>query len=378
MQHRIHTLLADLVAEPSITPQDANCQPILIQRLVALGFTIEKMHFGDVDNFWARRGTAQPVFCFAGHTDVVPTGPLEKWTTPPFVATEKDGYLYGRGVADMKGSIAAFIIALEDFIAANPNHAGSIALLITADEEGVSINGTKKVVEALAARSENIDYCVVGEPTAVAQVGDMIKVGRRGSLGGDLRVIGKQGHIAYPHLAANPVHLLAPALAELVAVEWDQGNALFPPTSFQVSNLNVGTGATNVIAGEARVLFNFRYSTEQTAAGLQARVEDILQKHQVPYDLQWTLSGEPFLTESGDLVAKAQRVIKAVTGKTTELSTTGGTSDGRFIKHIAKELIEVGPCNESIHQINERVALADLSPLAQIYGGLLNELLIPK
>lgn len=378
MQHRIHTLLADLVAEPSITPQDANCQPILMQRLVALGFTIEKMRFGDVDNFWARRGTAQPVFCFAGHTDVVPTGPLEKWTTPPFVATEKDGYLYGRGVADMKGSIAAFIIALEDFIAANPNHAGSIALLITADEEGVAINGTKKVVETLAARAEKIDYCVVGEPTAVAQVGDMIKVGRRGSLGGDLRVIGKQGHIAYPHLAANPVHLLAPALAELVAVEWDQGNALFPPTSFQVSNLNVGTGATNVIAGEARVLFNFRYSTEQTAAGLQARVEDILQKHQVPYDLQWTLSGEPFLTESGDLVATAQRVIKAVTGKTTELSTTGGTSDGRFIKHIAKELIEVGPCNESIHQINERVALADLSPLAQIYGGLLNELLIPK
>ena len=378
MQARLHTLLADLVAEPSITPQDANCQPILIQRLLALGFTIEKMRFGDVDNFWARRGTAQPVFCFAGHTDVVPTGPLEKWSSPPFVATEKDGYLYGRGVADMKGSIAAFIIALEDFIAANPNHAGSIALLITADEEGVAINGTKKVVETLAARGENIDYCVVGEPTAVAQVGDMIKVGRRGSLGGELRVIGKQGHIAYPHLAANPVHLLAPALAELVAVEWDQGNALFPPTSFQVSNLNVGTGATNVIAGEARVLFNFRYSTEQTAAGLQARVEDILQKHQVPYNLQWTLSGEPFLTESGDLVATAQRVIKAVTGKTTELSTTGGTSDGRFIKHIAKELIEVGPCNESIHQINERVALADLSPLAQIYGGLLNELLIPK
>jgi succinyl-diaminopimelate desuccinylase len=343
-----------------------------------LGFTIEKMRFGDVDNFWARRGTAQPVFCFAGHTDVVPTGPLEKWSSPPFVATEKDGYLYGRGVADMKGSIAAFIIALEDFIAANPNHAGSIALLITADEEGVAINGTKKVVETLAARGENIDYCVVGEPTAVTQVGDMIKVGRRGSLGGELRIIGKQGHIAYPHLAANPLHLLAPALAELVAVEWDQGNALFPPTSFQVSNLNVGTGATNVIAGEARVLFNFRYSTEQTAVGLQARVEDILQKHQVPYDLQWTLSGEPFLTESGDLVATAQRVIKAVTGKTTELSTTGGTSDGRFIKHIAKELIEVGPCNESIHQINERVALADLSPLAQIYGGLLNELLIPK
>jgi succinyl-diaminopimelate desuccinylase len=378
MQHRIHTLLADLVAEPSITPQDANCQPILIQRLVALGFTIEKMRFGDVDNFWARRGTAQPVFCFAGHTDVVPTGPLEKWSSPPFVATEKDGYLYGRGVADMKGSIAAFIIALEDFIAANPNHAGSIALLITADEEGVAINGTKKVVETLAARGENIDYCVVGEPTAVTQVGDMIKVGRRGSLGGELRVIGKQGHIAYPHLALNPLHLLAPALAELVAVEWDQGNALFPPTSFQVSNLNVGTGATNVIAGEAHVLFNFRYSTEQTAAGLQARVEDILQKHQVPYDLQWTLSGEPFLTESGDLVATAQRVIKAVTGKTTELSTTGGTSDGRFIKHIAKELIEVGPCNESIHQINERVALADLSPLAQIYGGLLNELIISK
>jgi succinyl-diaminopimelate desuccinylase len=378
MQARLHTLLADLVAEPSITPQDANCQPILIQRLLALGFTIEKMRFGDVDNFWARRGTAQPVFCFAGHTDVVPTGPLEKWSSPPFVATEKDGYLYGRGVADMKGSIAAFIIALEDFIAANPNHAGSIALLITADEEGVAINGTKKVVETLAARGENIDYCVVGEPTAVTQVGDMIKVGRRGSLGGELRVIGKQGHIAYPHLALNPLHLLAPALAELVAVEWDQGNTLFPPTSFQVSNLNVGTGATNVIAGEARVLFNFRYSTEQTAAGLQARVEDILQKHQVPYDLQWTLSGEPFLTESGELVATAQRVIKAVTGKTTELSTTGGTSDGRFIKHIAKELIEVGPCNESIHQVNERVALADLSPLAQIYGGLLNELLIPK
>lgn len=378
MQNRIHTLLADLVAEPSITPQDANCQPILIQRLKGLGFTIEKMRFDDVDNFWARRGTVQPVFCFAGHTDVVPTGPLEKWATPPFVATEKDGYLYGRGVADMKGSIAAFIVALEDFIAANPNHAGSIALLITADEEGVAINGTKKVVETLATRGENIDYCVVGEPTAVVQVGDMIKVGRRGSLGGDLRVIGKQGHIAYPHLAANPVHLLAPALAELVAVEWDQGNALFPPTSFQVSNLNVGTGATNVIAGEARVLFNFRYSTEQTAESLKTRVEDILQKHQVPYDLQWTLSGEPFLTESGDLVATAQRVIETVTGKTTELSTTGGTSDGRFIKNIAKELIEVGPCNESIHQINERVALADLNPLAQIYGGLLNELLIPK
>lgn len=368
-------LTKQLIAEPSVTPDDKHCQTLLAERLQAIGFTIEAFHFGQTKNIWARKGTTEPVLCFAGHTDVVPSGPVEKWTSPPFEPTEREGKLYGRGAADMKTSIAAFITACERFVAQHPQHQGSIALLITSDEEGDAYDGTTKVVDALQARDEKIDYCIVGEPTAVNQLGDTIKNGRRGSLSGNLVIKGKQGHIAYPHLAKNPTHLFAPALAELVAMEWDQGNAYFPPTGFQISNIHAGTGATNVIPSTLSVQFNFRFSTESTESSLKQRVHAVLEQHGLEYDLTWSLSGQPFLTEAGRLTEVAQQAIVEVCGVEAELSTSGGTSDGRFIKAIARELIELGPVNASIHQIDEHIELAAIPQLSAIYEAMLKRLL---
>lgn len=368
-------LAKQLIAEASVTPDDKNCQRILAERLRQVGFSIEEMHFGATKNMWARRGSGAPLLCFAGHTDVVPAGPAEQWHSPPFEPAERDGRLYGRGAADMKTSIACFVTACERFIAANPNHQGSIALLITSDEEGDAHDGTTKVVDALKARGEQIDYCIVGEPTAVNVLGDTIKNGRRGSLSGNLTVKGKQGHIAYPHLAANPVHLFAPALAELAAEQWDGGNRYFPPTGFQISNINGGTGATNVIPGTLNVKFNFRFSTESTEESLKQRVHAVLDKHGLDYDLQWACSGRPFLTEAGRLTEAARRAIADVCGVGAELSTSGGTSDGRFIKAIAAELIELGPGNATIHQINENVPLEDIPKLSAVYEHMLRSLL---
>jgi succinyl-diaminopimelate desuccinylase len=333
------------------------------------------MRFGEVDNLWARRGKGAPLVCFAGHTDVVPPGPLERWRSDPFVPEIREGYLFGRGAADMKSSIAAFVIAVERFVAAHPDHPGSIALLITSDEEGVAIDGTTRVVDALKARGEAIDYCIVGEPSSAQRLGDTIKNGRRGSLSGELVVKGVQGHVAYPHLADNPVHRAAPALAELAGTQWDEGNEYFPPTTWQISNINAGTGATNVIPGELRVLFNFRFSTASTVDGLKQRVHALLDRHGLRYDLTWSLSGLPFLTARGRLVQAVADAIRRETGVETELSTAGGTSDGRFIAAICPQLVELGPVNATIHQINECVALADLEPLARIYGGVLAALL---
>ena len=369
-------LTKQLIAEASVTPDDKNCQAILIERLQKIGFEIEKLDFNETQNIWARRGISAPLLCFAGHTDVVPSGPEEKWTSPPFEPTERDGKLYGRGAADMKTSIAAFVTACERFIALHPDHPGSIALLITSDEEGDAHDGTTKVVDVLKARGETIDYCIVGEPTAVNRLGDTIKNGRRGSLSGNLTVKGKQGHIAYPHLALNPVHTFAPALAELTATEWDGGNAYFPPTGFQISNIQGGTGATNVIPGSLNVKFNFRFSTESTDSGLKQRVHQILDKHGLDYDLQWSLSGQPFLTEAGELTKVAQAAIAQVCGVEAELSTSGGTSDGRFIKAIARELIELGPVNASIHQIDEHIDLAAVPELSAVYQEMMRRLLV--
>ena len=369
-------LAIDLIRRPSVTPEDEGCQDLLIQRLEALGFKAEKLRFDDVDNLWLRRGDSGPLFCFAGHTDVVPPGPLAKWDSPPFAPEIRDGLLYGRGAADMKGSIAAMTTAVERFVAAHPGHNGSIAFLITSDEEGPSINGTVKVVEVLEARNEKIDWCLVGEPSSTAKVGDVIKNGRRGSLSGTLTVYGRQGHVAYPHLAENPIHRLAPALAELAAQAWDQGNEFFPPTTFQVSNLNAGTGANNVIPGEAVALFNFRFSTETTEAELKQRVHDILDRHGLRYDLEWTLSGYPFLTPEGELVEAAVAAIREQTGTDTELSTAGGTSDGRFIAPTGAQVLELGPLNATIHQRNEHVRVDDLDTLSAIYEGILERLLL--
>ena len=368
-------LTKQLIAEPSVTPDDKHCQTLLAERLQAIGFSIEAFHFGQTKNIWARKGTTEPVLCFAGHTDVVPSGPVEKWTSPPFEPTEREGKLYGRGAADMKTSIAAFVTACERFVAQHPQHQGSIALLITSDEEGDAHDGTTKVVDALQARDEKIDYCIVGEPTAVNQLGDTIKNGRRGSLSGNLVIKGKQGHIAYPHLAKNPTHLFAPALAELVAMEWDQGNDYFPPTGFQISNIHAGTGATNVIPSTLSVQFNFRFSTESTESSLKQRVHAVLNQHGLDYDLTWSLSGQPFLTEAGRLTEVAQQAIAEVCGVEAELSTSGGTSDGRFIKAIARELIELGPVNASIHQIDEHIELAAIPQLSAIYEAMLKRLL---
>ena len=368
-------LAKELISRPSVTPDDQNCQQLLAERLQKIGFSVEELHFGDTKNVWLRRGTQAPVFCFAGHTDVVPTGPVEKWDSSPFEPTEREGRLYGRGAADMKTSIACFVTACERFVAEHPDHQGSIALLITSDEEGDALDGTTKVVDVLKARGELIDYCIVGEPTAVNKLGDMLKNGRRGSLSGNLTVKGKQGHIAYPHLAINPMHTFAPALLELTQEVWDEGNEYFPPTSFQISNINGGTGATNVIPGELNVKFNFRFSTESTEEGLKQRVHSILDKHGVQYDLQWSCSGQPFLTQAGKLTDVAREAIAEICGVEAELSTTGGTSDGRFIKAIAKELIELGPSNATIHQINENVRLDDIPKLSAVYEGMLKRLL---
>ncbi len=360
-------LAKQLLAEQSITPDDKNCQTMLADRLRAIGFTIEEMHFGETKNFYARLGDTTPVLCFAGHTDVVPTGDVSKWTFDPFTPTEHDGKLYARGAADMKTAIACFITACERFVAANPDFSGSLALLITSDEEGDAHDGTTKVVDKLKECGEMLDYCIVGEPTAVNQLGDTLKNGRRGSLSGSLTVQGKQGHIAYPHLANNPIHAAAPALAELAATEWDKGNAYFPATSFQISNINSGTGATNVIPATVNVKFNFRFSTEQTESSLKNRVHEILDKHGLTYDLAWSLSGNPFLTEAGKLTEIAQAACTEICGVTPELSTTGGTSDGRFIKAIARELIELGFVNATIHQIDEHIELADIDKLSAVY-----------
>ncbi|WP_137938387.1 succinyl-diaminopimelate desuccinylase [Chitinivorax sp. B] len=368
-------LTEQLISLPSNTPHDAGCQDIIIERLEKLGFTVERMRFADVDNFWARLGTEGPVVCFAGHTDVVPTGPLDQWHTDPFMPTIKDGMLFGRGAADMKASLAAFVTATESFLSEHKRPTGSIAMLITSDEEGPSINGTVKVVEALAARGEHIDCCIVGEPTSSERFGDVIKNGRRGSLSGRLLVKGIQGHIAYPHLAKNPIHLLAPALTELANTEWDQGNDYFPPTTWQVSNIHSGTGANNVIPGKCELLFNFRFSTENTEQSLKDNVHAILDRHQLDYQIEWTLSGNPFLTERGPLVQALSDSIEAICGFAPELSTTGGTSDGRFIAQICPQVVEFGPINATIHKLNECVAIDDLPKLSEIYHGVLERIL---
>ena len=370
-------LACDLIRRPSVTPLDEGCQELMMRRLEALGFAIEPMRIEAVENFWASHGEQDgPVLCFAGHTDVVPTGPLQAWQHPPLDALiDQQGMLCGRGAADMKGSLAAMIIAVERFVADHPKHKGRIAFLITSDEEGPAQHGTKAVVERLAARGERLDWCIVGEPSSTSLVGDVVKNGRRGSLGAKLTVRGVQGHVAYPHLAKNPIHLAAPALAELAAEHWDDGNAFFPPTSFQVSNLNAGTGATNVIPGELQALFNFRFSTESTIEGLQKRVEAILDKHGLDYHVEWALSGLPFLTEPGALLDAVAASIKAVTGRETTPSTSGGTSDGRFIATLGTQVVELGPVNATIHQINERVLASDLEVLTEIYYQTLVKLL---
>ena len=368
-------LARGLIARPSVTPEDGGCQAVLAGRLRPLGFRVETVASGGVTNLWARRGTAAPLVCFAGHTDVVPTGPLDRWLSDPFAPTERDGKLFGRGAADMKTSLAAIVVAIEGFIAAHPAHRGSIAMLVTSDEEGVATDGTVKVIDRLEARGERIDYCVVGEPTSAERLGDVIKNGRRGSLSGRLVVKGLQGHIAYPHLGRNPVHELAPALAELAATVWDSGNEHFPPTSWQVSNVHAGTGATNVIPGELELLFNFRFSTASTAEGLRSRVHAILDRHRLDYTLEWTLGGEPFLTPRGELIEVVAGAIREVTGVEAEISTTGGTSDGRFIKRICPQVVEFGPVNTSIHKLNEHIELAAVEPLRRIYQRVLEKLL---
>ena len=364
-----------LIARPSVTPDDQGCQQLLAERLQALGFVIEHLRFGDVDNLWARHGSDAPLFVFAGHTDVVPPGPLDEWATAPFDPVIKDGYLYGRGAADMKSSIAAMVTACERFLPAHPDHKGSIAFLITSDEEGPSVNGTVKVVEALQARNEQIDWCLVGEPSSKDQTGDTIKNGRRGSLNGVLEIRGKQGHVAYPHLADNPIHRAAPALAELAAVEWDAGNEFFPPTTFQISNIKAGSGTENVIPGVLKILFNLRFSTESTAASLQSRVEEILARHELDYEISWKLSGAPFLTPAGELVDAARTAIQSTIGVETLLSTSGGTSDGRFIAPTGAQVVELGPVNATIHQTNECVNVAELDKLTVIYEKILKQLL---
>lgn len=368
-------LTRQLISTRSVTPVDGGCLETIGTRLAAAGFTLERIDAGGVSNLWARRGTAGPLFCFAGHTDVVPTGPLDQWNSDPFEPVVRDGMLYGRGAADMKASLAAFVTSTERFVARVPDHAGSIAFLLTSDEEGDAIDGTVRVVERLAARGEKLDYCVVGEPTSVTKLGDMIKNGRRGSLSGKLTVKGVQGHIAYPHLAKNPIHMFGPALAELAAIRWDEGNEYFPPTSWQISNIKGGTGATNVIPGTLEVLFNFRFSTASTPESLKARLIDVLDRHGVEHDIVWTLGGKPYLTPRGTLVDAAEAAIRDVTGLTTELSTTGGTSDGRFIADICAQVVEIGPSNATIHKLNECVAVADIEPLSLIYENLLDRLL---
>ncbi|EMR46446.1 succinyl-diaminopimelate desuccinylase [Pseudomonas putida] len=370
-------LACDLIRRPSVTPVDADCQAQMMNRLGAVGFQLEPMRIEDVDNFWATHGSQDgPVLCFAGHTDVVPTGPVQQWQHEPFEALiDADGMLCGRGAADMKGSLASMVIASERFVQDYPNHRGKVAFLITSDEEGPAHHGTKAVVERLKARNERLDWCIVGEPSSTTLLGDVVKNGRRGSLGAKLTIRGKQGHVAYPHLARNPIHLAAPALAELAAEHWDEGNAFFPPTSFQISNLNSGTGATNVVPGELTALFNFRFSTESTVEGLQARVSAILDRHELDWSVDWALSGLPFLTEPGELLDAVAASIKGVTGRDTQPSTSGGTSDGRFIATMGTQVVELGPVNATIHQVDERILASDLDLLTEIYYQTLVRLL---
>lgn len=384
MSHTLQ-LAEQLISRPSVTPEDAGCLDLIAARLAPLGFACERMDSGPesfrVHNLWAKRQGARATgsvprktLVFAGHTDVVPTGPLAQWSSPPFTPTHRDGRLYGRGASDMKTSIAAFIVAAEEFLAATPDPLIDLAFLLTSDEEGPSVDGTKVVIEQFKARGERLDYCIVGEPTAVERTGDMIKNGRRGTMSGKLTVHGVQGHIAYPHLARNPIHQAVPALAELAATIWDQGNAFFPPTSWQISNIHGGTGASNVIPGNVVIDFNFRFCTESTAESLQQRVHALLDRHGLDYRLDWTLGGQPFLTTPGSLVQAVQQAILAETGLQTALSTTGGTSDGRFIAQICEQVIEMGPPNASIHKIDENVALADIAPLTNIYRRTLENL----
>lgn len=368
-------LTCDLIARASITPTDGGCQAVMMRRLEALGFRTEKLDFGVVENFWARRGDAGPVLCFAGHTDVVPTGPLDEWRSNPFEPVIRDGVLYGRGAADMKSGLAAMVTACEEFVRRHPDHAGSIAFLITSDEEGPSVDGTKRVVEVLRERGERIDWCIVGEPSSEKACGDTIKIGRRGSYAGRLTVHGIQGHIAYPHLADNPVHRFAPALAELTAQVWDQGNEHFQPTSFQISNINAGTGAPNVIPGELKARFNLRYNPVQTQAQLRERVEGILDKHGVKYTIEWYVSGEPFYTPPGPLSDGVVAAVSSITGHAPQLSTGGGTSDGRFIATLGTQVVELGVSNASIHKVNEGVAVAEIECLHRMYVAVLENLL---
>jgi succinyl-diaminopimelate desuccinylase len=372
------SLTEQLIKRPSLTPDDQGCMAIIAERLQQIGFTCEAMNRGKVSNLWARRNTARPLFCFAGHTDVVPTGPVEAWQSAPFMPTQRDGMLYGRGAADMKSSLAAFVTSIEAFVAEHPKHLGSIALLLTSDEEGDAVDGTVAVTETLQARGETMDFCIVGEPTAVHQLGDTIKNGRRGSLSGKLSVKGVQGHIAYPHVASNPIHLAAPAIAELAETVWDQGNEFFPPTTWQISNIHAGTGANNVIPGSVDILFNFRFASASTPEELKMRLSEILQRHGLDFEIVWTLGAKPFLTGRGALVEATLAAIREETGLEATLSTTGGTSDGRFIAEICAQVIELGPVNASIHKIDECVDIAALPQLSSIYRRVLEKILLQK
>lgn len=373
---KVLELAKTLIARESVTPQDAGCQTLMGDMLQQLGFENESLHFVDTLNLWSVRGQQGPIFCFAGHTDVVPTGPLHEWDTPPFEPVVKDGMLYGRGAADMKGSLAAMMTATERFVQQHPDHKGRIAFLITSDEEGPFINGTTRVVDTLLERGEHIDYCVVGEPSSTARLGDVVKNGRRGSLTGDLTLFGIQGHVAYPHLVKNPIHMAGPVISELSQTEWDQGNAFFPPTSFQVSNVNGGTGAGNVVPGSVNIQFNFRYSTETDHHSLKSRVEALLKAHGLEYELHWTLNGEPFLTSSGELIDATVEAIEECMGYTPSLETSGGTSDGRFIAKMGGQLLELGPINKTIHKINECVPVEQLQQLEEVYYQLMRKMLL--
>jgi len=369
-------LAKSLISQASITPDDKGCQSIMIERLKKIGFEVHSLKFADVDNFWATRGSSGPIFAFAGHTDVVPAGNEDEWNTVPFEPTIKDGYLYGRGAADMKGGLAAMVTATESFVKDNPNHKGTIAFLITSDEEGVAINGTVKVMDYLKENNQKIDYCLLGEPSSTSVTGDVIKNGRRGSLNGVINVNGQQGHVAYPHLAKNPIHLFSQALSDLCAQEWDSGNEYFPATSFQVSNIHSGDGVTNVIPGKAKIMFNFRYSTETTKEELMAKVHEILDNHKIDYTIDWSHSGYPFLTPVGDLVSACVSAVEEIKDITPELSTSGGTSDGRFIAQEGTQIVELGPVNATIHQVNESILIEDLEDLSHIYSKVLSKILV--
>jgi len=369
-------LAKSLISQASVTPDDNGCQSIMIERLKKIGFEIRSLKFGDVDNFWATRGNSGPIFAFAGHTDVVPPGNEDAWNTMPFEPTIKNGFLFGRGAADMKGGLASMVTATESFVKENPNHKGTIAFLITSDEEGVAINGTVKVMDYLNENNTKIDFCLIGEPSSTSITGDVIKNGRRGSLNGVIHVKGQQGHVAYPHLAKNPIHFIAPALSDLCSLEWDSGNEYFPATSFQVSNIHSGDGVTNVIPGEAKVMFNFRYSTETTKEELMSKVHEVLDSHKIDYILDWSHSGYPFLTPEGDLVSACISAVEETKEITPELSTSGGTSDGRFIAQEGTQVVELGPVNATIHKVNESILVSDLEDLSRIYSKVLTKILV--